>query len=138
MVILLVGAHYTYAKVPLFDDLKDYFHFSRNHYDRLGHFAQGFVPAIIGRELLLRTSTIGRGKWLVAVIILGCLGISAAYELLEWGTAVWKGEGADAFLGTQGDPWDTQEDMLSALIGAVAALALMSGIHDRALRKLSK
>lgn len=136
MVILLIGAHYTYAKVPIFDDLKDYFHWSRNHYDRLGHFVQGFVPAIVARELLLRTSTLRRGKWLVTVIILGCLGISALYELLEWGTAEWKGEAADAFLGSQGDIWDTQKDMLWALIGATTAITLLSGLHDRALRKL--
>ena len=136
MVILLVGAHYTYAKVPLFDDLKDYFSWSRNHYDRLGHFAQGFVPAMVGRELLLRTSPLRRGKWLVAIILLSCLGISAAYELLEWGTAAMKGEAAEAFLGTQGDVWDTQKDMLMAFIGAVAALLTLSRAHDRALKKV--
>jgi putative membrane protein len=136
MDVLLVGAHYTYAKVPLFDDLKDYFHFSRNHYDRIGHFIQGFVPAIIARELLLRTAGMRQGKWLFAVVTLGCLGISAIYELIEWATAAATGEAADAFLGTQGDIWDTQKDMLLALIGAVSALITLSRFHDGALKKI--
>ena len=136
MLILLIGAHYTYTKVPFFDDLRDYFHWSRNHYDRLGHFVQGFVPALIARELLLRTSPLRPGKWLVAIILLGCLGISALYELLDWGTAVVKGEAAEAFLGTQGDVWDTQSDMLCALIGAIVALVTLSRLHDRALKKV--
>jgi putative membrane protein len=138
MVILLVGAHYTYAKVPLFDTLKEYFNWGRNHYDRLGHFAQGFVPAMTARELLLRTSPLKTGKWLIAIVLLSCLGISALYELLEWGTAAAKGEAADAFLGTQGDIWDTQKDMLMALIGATCALTLLSHSHDRALKRMRR
>lgn len=136
MNILLVGAHYTYAKVPLFDDLTRYFSLSRNHYDRLGHFMQGFVPAIIARELLLRTAGLKPGKWLFVIITLSCLGISACYELLEWATAATTGEAAEAFLGTQGDIWDTQKDMLLALIGAVTALVTLGGVHDRALKTL--
>ncbi|MEZ0226811.1 MAG: DUF2238 domain-containing protein [Alphaproteobacteria bacterium] len=136
MNVLLVGAHYTYAQVPLFADLSEYFHLSRNHYDRLGHFMQGFVPAIIARELLLRRAGIRPGRWLAAIIILSCLGISAVYELLEWATAAATGEAAEAFLGTQGDIWDTQKDMLLALIGAVTALVTLTRLHDRALRTL--
>lgn len=133
-VILLVGAHYTYEKVPLGDWARLAFGFSRNHYDRLGHFAQGFVPALLGRELLLRTSPLRSGKWMFAILTLSVLGISALYELLEWQTALWKGEGAEAFLGTQGDPWDTQEDMATALFGALVALLLFSRLHDRFLK----
>ncbi|MDE1153649.1 MAG: DUF2238 domain-containing protein [Micavibrio sp.] len=133
--ILLVGAHYTYAEVPLGNWAKDYFHFSRNHYDRLGHFMQGLVPALLARELLLRTSPLKAGKWLFAIIVLSCLGISALYELLEWQTAVLKGEAAEAFLGTQGDVWDTQEDMATALFGAIFGLLAFGGWHDRQLQK---
>ncbi len=132
-IILLIGGHYTYALVPLFDWIRDHWHLSRNHYDRLGHFAQGLVPALVIRELLLRTSPLKPGKWLVAIIIFGCLGISASYELIEWGVAVWTGEQADAFLGTQGDPWDTQEDMFFALIGAVFGLLTLSHLHNKLL-----
>ncbi len=135
-IILLVGGHYTYAKVPLFDTIRDHFHFSRNHFDRLGHFAQGFVPAMIIRELLLRTSPLRAGKWLVAIIIFSCLGISATYEIFEWLVAVFTGEAADSFLGTQGDPWDTQEDMFFAFIGASTALITLSKWHDKFLSKL--
>jgi putative membrane protein len=133
-IVLLIGAHYTYEKVPLFDYFKEFCNFSRNHYDRLGHFAQGFVPAIIARELLLRTSTIRRGKWLVAIITLSILGISALYEILEWITAVITGEAASAFLATQGDVWDTQKDMALAGIGAIVALITLSKLHDGMLR----
>jgi putative membrane protein len=136
MGVLLVGAHYTYAKVPLFDGLAQHFDFSRNHYDRLGHFMQGFVPALIARELLLRTAGMRPGKWLFAIVTLGCLGISALYELLEWATAAATGEAAEAFLGTQGDIWDTQKDMLLALIGAVTALMTLSRLHDQGLKSL--
>lgn len=134
--ILLIGGHYTYAKVPLFDTIRDQFHFSRNHFDRLGHFFQGFVPAIIIRELLLRTSPLKPGKWLVAIILFSCLGISATYEIFEWVIAIMTGEAAEAFLGTQGDPWDTQEDMLFAFIGAGAALFTLSKWHNTFLAKL--
>lgn len=136
-IILLVGGHYTYAKVPFFDFLKDTFDFSRNHYDRIGHIAQGFIPAIGIRELLLRTSPLKPGKWLVSILIFGCLGISATYEILEWLVAAFTGEAAEAFLGTQGDPWDTQKDMFCALVGAIASLLLLSAWHNRFLEKLN-
>src|SRR5213079_3463340 len=111
-------------------------HLHRNDYDRIGHFAQGFVPAILTREVLLRRSPLVPGKWLFFLVTAVCLAISAAYELFEWGAAVTLGSGADAFLGTQGDPWDTQEDMFMALIGAVAALVFVARIHDRQLKTL--
>lgn len=133
--ILLVGAHYTYAEVPAFSWIRDAFDLSRNHYDRVGHFAQGFVPAIVIRELLLRTSPLERGKWLAALVIFCCLGISGAYELIEWIAAEINGEAAAAFLGTQGDVWDTQKDMLLALIGAATALILLSNTHDRGIAR---
>lgn len=135
-VILIIGAHYTYARVPLFDWIRDEFGFARNSYDGLGHFAQGFVPALIGRELLIRTSTLQRGKWMFALLVLSCLGISAIYELLEWGAAIMAGEGADEFLSTQGDIWDTQKDMALAGIGAVSSLLLLAKWHDRQLAKI--
>lgn len=131
--ILLIGGHYTYAEVPAFNWLRDALDLSRNHYDRVGHFAQGFVPAIIARELLLRTSPMQRGKWLFAVIVLSCTGISAIYELIEWGTSAAAGEAAEAFLGTQGDIWDTQKDMALALVGAITALLLLARRHDSSM-----
>lgn len=137
-VVLLIGGHYTYALVPAFDWLRDVFGWSRNHYDRVGHFVQGFVPALIARELLLRTSPVKPGKWLFAIVILACLGISAAYELLEWIAAETGGAAAEAFLAMQGDVWDTQKDMGLALIGAVASLLLLSRWHDRQLLKLEQ
>jgi putative membrane protein len=129
--ILLVGAHYTYAEVPLFNWLRDAWDLSRNHYDRVGHFAQGFVPAIVARELLIRTSPLTAGRWLFAIVTLSCLGISAAYELVEWAAAASTGEAATAFLATQGDIWDTQKDMALALVGAIAAQVTLGRIHDR-------
>jgi putative membrane protein len=135
-IILLIGGHYTYAQVPIFDVIRDHWHLSRNHYDRVGHFFQGFVPAIAIRELLLRTSPLTRGKWLIAIILFGCLGISASYELLEWGVAELTGEAAEAFLGTQGDPWDTQKDMFFALIGTLASIITLSRWHDAFLKKI--
>jgi putative membrane protein len=135
-IILLVGAHYTYAEVPLFDQLQEAFDLSRNHYDRVGHFAQGFVPAIAARELLLRTSPLQRGKWLAALIVLSCLGISAFYELIEFAAGSASSEASEAFLGTQGDNWDTQKDMLLAMIGAISGLVLCARFHDRQLDKL--
>lgn len=137
-VILIVGGKYTYAEMPLFNWIRDTFHLSRNHYDRLGHFIQGFVPAMVARELLLRTSPLKPGKWLFAIIVLACLGISAVYELIEWQAAVILGSGADAFLATQGDPWDTQSDMALAGLGAILALTLLSRLHDRALSEMQK
>lgn len=135
-VVLMVGGKYTYAEMPLFNWLRDEFHLSRNHYDRVGHFMQGFAPALVARELLLRTSPLRTGKWLAVVVVLSCLGISALYELIEWGAAMALGEGADAFLATQGDVWDTQKDMAMAGVGAVVALLLFSRWHDRQLAAL--
>ncbi|NBC45373.1 DUF2238 domain-containing protein [Corallococcus exiguus] len=132
MVILMVGGHYTYARVPGFEWLGE----GRNNYDKIGHFAQGFIPAMIMRELLIRTSDLKPGKWMAVVIVFSCLGISAVYELIEWGAAVMLGQGADEFLGTQGDVWDTQKDMGMAGIGACAALLLLSRPHDKALSRL--
>ncbi|MCL6558988.1 MAG: DUF2238 domain-containing protein, partial [Firmicutes bacterium] len=135
MAILMVGGHYTYAKVPLFDWIKDIFGFSRNHYDRVGHFAQGFFPAILTREILLRKSPLKKGGWLFFIVVSICLAISSFYELTEWWVSVATGTAADAFLGTQGDVWDTQWDMFLALCGAVISLLLLSKLHDRLLRK---
>lgn len=136
-IILMVGGRYTYAEVPLGFWLQDAFGFARNHYDRIGHVAQGFVPAIVARELLVRRSPLRGGRWLSLVVISLCLAFSALYELIEFGTALATGEAAEAFLGTQGDVWDTQWDMLMALLGAVAALAILSPAHDRQLRRLA-
>jgi putative membrane protein len=135
--ILILGGHYTYARVPLGDWLRDAFGLARNPYDGIGHFAQGFIPAVAIRELLLRRTDLARGAWLFWVIVLTCLGISAAYELIEWGAAVALGQGAEDFLGTQGDPWDTQKDMALAGVGAAAALGLLSRSHDRQLAALA-
>jgi putative membrane protein len=132
--ILMIGGHYTYAKVPLGFWAERVFHLARNNYDRVGHFAQGFVPAIITREILLRTSPLRRGKWLAVLVTCVCLSVSACYEFIEWGAAVMGGSSADAFLGTQGDVWDTQWDMLTALIGAIVAQLLLSRVHDGELR----
>jgi putative membrane protein len=135
--ILMLGGHYTYAKVPLGFWAQDALHLGRNHYDRLGHFAQGFVPAIIAREVLLRRSPLQRGKWLFFLVICVCLAISASYELIEWLAAVLGGSSADAFLGTQGDVWDTQWDMFMAGVGALSALVLLPRVQDRQLEALS-
>lgn len=137
-VILLVGAHYTYAQVPLFDWLKNAFDLGRNHYDRVGHLAQGFVPAIIAREILIRTSPLRNSKWLIPVILSFCLAVSAAYELVEWLVAVSTGAAADAFLGTQGDVWDSQKDMAFCLVGASVSLMLLSRRHNRQLVQISE
>ena len=134
--ILLVGAHYTYAQVPLFTWLRDRFHLARNDYDKIGHLAQGFVPAIIAREILIRRRVISSPWWRVFVVMCICVAISACYELLEWAVALLAGSGADAFLGTQGDPWDTQEDMFCALIGAAGAQISLARFHDRQLEDL--
>jgi putative membrane protein len=131
--ILMVGGHYTYAEVPLGHWMKDAFGFARNHYDRIGHFAQGFVPAVLAREILIRRGVVRRGGWLLFLVTCVCLAFSAFYELIEWWTAVLTGSAATAFLGTQGDPWDTQWDMCLALVGAVSAQALLGRIHDRQL-----
>ena len=134
--ILMVGGHYTYERVPLGFSMERTFGFARNHYDRIGHFAQGFVPAIAAREVFLRRKIVKPGPWLVFIVIFFCLGVSALYELFEWVTALMAGSSADAFLGTQGDPWDTQEDMCMAGIGAISAFLLLSRVHDRAIAHL--
>ena len=136
--ILIYGGHHTYARVPLGFWMQEAFGLARNPYDGIGHFAQGFIPAIAARELLLRHTGLQRGAWLFTVIVLACLGVSAAYELIEWGAAVALGQGADEFLGTQGDPWDTQKDMALAGVGAAAALLLLSRTHDAQLSRLPR
>ncbi len=134
--ILILGGHYTYAQVPLGFWLQDLFDFSRNHYDRIGHLAQGFVPAILAREILLRRSPLGPGKWLFFLVTAVCLAFSAFYEMLEWWAAVLGGAQAEHFLATQGDQWDTQWDMFLALVGALAAQVLLASSHVRALAPL--
>ena len=136
--ILITGGKYTYARVPLGFWLQDLFHFTRNHYDRIGHFAQGFVPAMVAREILIRNSFVNGRKMLAFIVVCICLAISASYELIEWWSAVILGQGADAFLGTQGDSWDTQWDMFMALIGAVVALISLSRVHDKQLGGLTE
>jgi putative membrane protein len=136
-IILMVGGKYTYAEVPFGFWMRDLLGFARNHYDRIGHFAQGFVPAIVAREILIRRSPLSRSRWLPFVVICFCLAFSALYELIEFWTALATGEAAEAFLGTQGDPWDTQWDMMLALIGAVTALVLLGRLHDRQLRTVA-
>lgn len=135
--ILMVGAHYTYAEVPLGYWMAGAFGFARNHFDRIGHFAQGFVPAMLVREVLLRRSPLRPGKWLFFLVTCVCLAVSAFWEFLEWWTALATGSRADAFLGTQGDPWDTQWDMFWALVGALAAQLSLSRLHDRELARLA-
>jgi putative membrane protein len=135
-IILMVGGRYTYAEVPLFDWIRDLFHQSRNNYDKVGHFAQGFIPAIVAREILIRKAVVQGKNWLAFIVVSICLAISAFYELFEWWTAELTGEAAEAFLGTQGYAWDTQSDMFFAFIGAATALALLSRVHDRELDAL--
>jgi putative membrane protein len=133
-VILMVGGKYTYAEVPFGFWMARTFHFTRNHYDRIGHLAQGFIPALIAREILIRRSPLRGSRWLPFFVVCFCLALSAFYELIEFWTALATGTAAEAFLGTQGDPWDTQWDMMLALIGAVAALVLLSHWQDRQLK----
>ena len=130
-IILMVGGHYTYAEVPLFDWIRDGFGLERNNYDKVGHFAQGFVPAIVAREILVRNAIIAGKGWMSFIIVCVCLAISAFYELIEWWVAILSDEAAEAFLGTQGYVWDTQSDMMYALIGAIMALVLLSRLHDK-------
>lgn len=137
-IILLVGGHYTYAEVPWFNWLRDTFELSRNYYDRVGHFAQGFVPAMIAREILLRKSPLEVGRWLFFIVCCICLSISAFYEFVEWWVAIYEGGAADAFLGTQGDVWDTQWDMLMALVGAISAQMFLARLHDRQMMNVSR
>lgn len=137
-IILMVGGHYTYAEVPLFDWIRDSLGMARNNYDKVGHLAQGFIPAIIAREILIRKNVVtGRG-WLAFLVVCICLAISALYELIEWWAALLSGEAADAFLGTQGYVWDTQSDMGLALLGAILGLLLLARVHDRQLRNLEE
>ncbi|MDA0788934.1 MAG: DUF2238 domain-containing protein [Proteobacteria bacterium] len=135
--VLMVGGHYTYAEVPLFNDLKSVFGFERNNYDKLGHFMQGFMPAILAREILIRLQVTKSRPWMVLFVISVCLAFSALYELIEWGVALISDEAAESFLGTQGYVWDTQSDMAWALFGATTALVLLSRWHDAALTKMT-
>ena len=132
----MVGGHYTYARVPVGFWVQEWFDFSRNHYDRLGHLAQGFVPAILAREILLRWSPVPRGRWLFVLVVCICLAVSAFYELIEWWAALIGGASSESFLGTQGDVWDTQWDMFLALIGALTALFALACVHDRSLKSV--
>jgi putative membrane protein len=133
-IILFIGGHYTYAEVPLFDIIRDVFHQSRNNYDKVGHFAQGFVPAMITRELFIRKKVISNQSFLNFIIVSICLAISAAYEWIEWAVSLATAEEGDSFLGTQGDIWDTQSDMLFATIGAITALILFSKFQDKQIQ----
>jgi putative membrane protein len=133
-VVLMVGGHYTYAEVPVGDWVREWSGGDRNNYDKLGHFVQGFVPAIIARELLIRFRVVARRGWLSFIVVCICLAISAFYELVEWWVALLSSEAAESFLGTQGYVWDTQSDMFLALVGASLALLLLSRLHDRQLQ----
>lgn len=134
--VLILGGTYTYARVPLGFQIQELLDLERNPYDRIGHFFQGFVPVIAAREILLRGRFVRPGRMLAFMLVCIVLAVSAAYELLEWAAALWLGQGADEFLGTQGDPWDTQSDMFMALTGAVCALLVLRRLHDRQLRRL--
>jgi len=134
--ILFVGGHYTYALVPLFDWIKEVFHQTRNNYDKVGHFAQGFIPAMITREIFIRLQIVKRGKWLSFLTLSVCVAISAFYELLEWFVAITSGDSSDSFLGTQGYVWDTQSDMLYATIGAICMLLFLSKVQDKEINKI--
>jgi len=134
--ILMLGGHYTYARVPLGFWMQDLFEFSRNHYDRIGHLAQGFIPALIAREVLLRRTPLRSSGWLFFIVCCVCLAISACYEFIEWWAALIGGEGATEFLGTQGDVWDTQWDMFMALIGSIVSQVALSRVHDRQLTRI--
>jgi len=131
--VLMIGGHYTYAEVPFFDGLLGS---QRNNYDKVGHFFQGFVPALLAREILIRKQVVNGSRWLALFVISVCLAFSAFYELIEWWVALASGEDAEAFLGTQGYVWDTQSDMGLALLGAISSLLLLSRIHDNQLRRL--
>lgn len=134
--ILFIGGHYTYAEVPLFDWIKEEFHQSRNNYDKVGHFAQGFVPAFIVRELFIRKEIVKPGSWLSFLTICTCATISVFYEFLEWLVAVSTGESSEAFLGTQGYEWDTQSDMLYACMGASCSIVFFSGVHNKSINRI--
>jgi len=135
-IILMVGGHYTYAEVPLFDSLKTLMGSERNNFDKVGHFVQGFVPALIAREIMIRRSVVNGRGWLNFLVVCLCLALSAFYELIEWWVAVATGEGAEAFLGTQGYIWDSQSDMGMALLGAILAVVTIGKVHDAQLRRM--
>ncbi len=135
-IVLMIGGHYTYAEVPLFDYFKELFGAERNNYDKVGHLFQGFVPALIAREVLIRKQIVNGKAWLNFVIVSICLAFSAFYELIEWWVALLSGQGAEAFLGTQGYIWDTQSDMLYALVGAILCIVILSKWHDQQLKHL--
>ena len=136
-VILIIGGHYTYAEVPLFDWIQETLNQSRNNYDKVGHFAQGFVPAMITRELLIRKKVVNKTNWLNFIVVCIAMAISVTYEFIEWGVSLGTGEGGDAFLGTQGYIWDTQSDMLYATIGAILALIIFGKYHSSEIKKLN-
>lgn len=138
LIILLVGAHYSYARVPLFDWIREVFDQSRNNYDKVGHFAQGFIPAMIARELLIRLDVIKKKSWLSFLVICICMAISAFYELIEWWVALLSKDGADDFLGMQGYEWDTQSDIFCAMLGAISMLLFFSKLQDKQILKLEK
>jgi len=135
-IFLLIGAHYTYSRVPVFNLIRDTFELSRNYYDRLGHFLQGFVPALIAREVLLRKSPVQRGGWLLSIVLCVCLAVSALYELFEWFVFVIAQDDSVIFLATQGDAWDAQKDMALCLVGASFSLLTLARVHDKALKKI--
>lgn len=135
-IVLMVGGHYTYAEVPLFDTIANWMGSERNNYDKVGHFFQGFVPALLAREILIRKGIVNGKAWLNVIIVAICLAFSAFYELIEWWVAVASGENAEAFLGTQGYVWDTQSDMALALVGAIISLIVLAKYHDRQLAKI--
>ena len=135
-IILMVGGHYTYAEVPLFDTIKEWMGSARNNYDKVGHFAQGFVPAILAREILIRMHVVNGRRWLFVIVISICLAFSAFYELIEWWVALLSDEAAESFLGTQGYVWDTQSDMAYALVGAIVSQLLMARWHDKQIQRL--
>ncbi len=137
-IILMIGGHYTYAQVPLFDFIKEFFNQDRNNYDKIGHIAQGFIPAMITREIIIRNKIITIESWRNFFIVCFCLALSALYELIEWWVAIFANDAADDFLGTQGYIWDTQSDMAWALVGAIFALIILRKYHDRQLRNISK
>ena len=135
-IVLMVGGHYTYAEVPLFDWIRDWTNGTRNNYDKVGHFAQGFIPALVAREIFIRLKVVRRGAWLFVLVTAFCLAISAFYEFIEWWMAVATGENAEAFLGTQGYAWDTQSDMLLAMIGAMMAQFIFGRWHDKQIKSM--
>lgn len=138
LIILLVGAHYSYARVPLFDWIKEVFDQSRNNYDKVGHFAQGFIPAMIARELIIRLDVVKKRGWIPFFVVCICMAISAFYELIEWWVAALSGDGAEDFLGMQGYEWDTQSDMLMAMLGAICMLVFFSKLQNKQIDKTER